>query len=417
MADKDFIENIFQRATEEFDLEFNPEAWERMEKKLDQKRRKRLIILWFSRVGFALLSLFIIGFLWYKLTAPAAKPQPKESELPIVTAPSATEELCPDDEVIEQKLSPTFQKSKNRDQVIAKDNNNKSVYNNPDLIISKLHRQPQNQQIDNNIALEEKISKTDAQLIDYQNKTLEDFKESHSTFELNGIAQVEIPQLKSLTSNESIIISQASVDSSHVIRTKKLQQHPWTLGLFGAPESASVGFNDPSRKGYSFGFLIEYQFAKRFSVNAQGMYAKKHYIAGKGDFYRAGGWPYQISPIETTGDCNILGSTITLRSELLQKPKWNLIANTGIATWWMLREEYYYKYDRHYPGLIYEWESNETLAHWWAIAQAGLGVEAKLTSKLSIQADLFMQIPLQGVGHGKVELYSKGLALSLRRRL
>ncbi|MBK7871585.1 MAG: hypothetical protein IPJ74_13395 [Saprospiraceae bacterium] len=369
MADKDFIEDIFQRATEEFDLEFNPEAWERMEKKLDQKRRKRLIILWFSRAGFALLSLFIIGFLWYKITAPSTKPQPKQSEIPIVVAPNTTEELCPDDEVIDQELSPTFQKSKNREQVIAKDNN-KSVYNNSDLIISpssKLHKQPQNQQVDNNIALEEKISKTNTQF--------------------------------------------------HVIRTKRLQQHPWTLGLFGAPESASVGFNDPSRKGYSFGFLIEYQFAKRFSVNAQGMYAKKHYIAGKGDFNRAGGWPYQISPIETTGDCNILGSTITLHSELLQKPKWNLVGNTGIATWWMLREEYYYKYDRHYPGLIYEWESKETLAHWWAIAQAGLGVEAKLTSKLSIQADLFMQIPLQGVGHGKVELYSKGLALSLRRRL
>ena len=46
MADKDFISKVFQQATEEFDMEFNPDAWARMEQKLDRARRRRVLFYW-----------------------------------------------------------------------------------------------------------------------------------------------------------------------------------------------------------------------------------------------------------------------------------------------------------------------------------------------------------------------------------
>lgn len=112
----------------------------------------------------------------------------------------------------------------------------------------------------------------------------------------------------------------------------------------------------------------------------------------------------------------MIEATLSLRTELLQRKHWNLVAAAGTSTWWMQREDYYYKYARHDPSFIYKWESKEPLTHWLAIAQVSIGAEIKLTQRMSVQADIYSQLPLQGVGHGKLQLYSNGLSFALRRR-
>jgi hypothetical protein len=186
--------------------------------------------------------------------------------------------------------------------------------------------------------------------------------------------------------------------------------------LLAAPEKVSVGFNDITRNGFSYGLLIEYRFANRFSINAQGLYAKKNYVAGSGEYIRKYGWPNDIAPIQTIGNCEMIEATLGLRTELLQRQRWNLVANTGVSTWWMLKEDYKYKYAEHNTVNIYKWKSKEPITHWFGVAQLSIGAEVKLSQQMSVQADLYTQVPLQGLGHGQLKLYSNGLSFSLRRR-
>lgn len=420
MADKDFIARVFQRATEEFDIEFNPVAWERMEKKLDRARRRRVLFYWLRWGGLAVVGVVLLWLLWQTFVSKEAKPQVAKPSLPIVEAPKRLEDPCVEPEVTAPQMPAVQDKVEETRQAFVEKTLPGNIPPNAGQSDSRKKNDVNKEEITNfnnsNIALQKNSSSEEIAGIDLQNKTTKETESGIIDFSTENIPGIALNVLKSKKTDESIRIKPIDFDSSDITPVRRVQQNRWVLGLSIAPETASVGFNNQSQLGYSLGILTEYRFARRFSLSAQGVYAQKRYVAGKGAFNRPGGWLYGLEPIETSGNCNMLEATLSLRTELWQRQHWNLVATTGVSTWWMLREGYDYEYEEHYPGLIYYWESDQTLTHWLAMAQLGIGAEIKLSQKLSAQADFYLQVPLQGVGRGQVQLYSQGVAISLRRR-
>ncbi len=423
MADKDFIKDVFQRATEEFDIEFNPIAWERMEKKLNRARRRRVLFYWLRWGGLALVVLVSAWLFWQKFIILESKPNVTKPNMPVVEVPKAGEEFCPENELAsinKEKLENKKLKSEkiNNENLLRNkfQNNNTKSQREERSTVYRIDKQVNESQINSNkIVLEKEQVKNNVEIIDSVHNNLSKSSNNFTFYNTEAIAALELSTLTFKKPNETIVIPQPLNDSTDVIKSNPLQQNRLTVGLLFAPETVSVGFNDDARNGYSFGLLTEYRFANRFSVSAQGLYAKKNYVAGKGEYTRPGGWPNDVAPIQTIGNCEMIEATLGLRTELLQRQRWNLVANTGVSTWWMLQEGYKYKYERHDPSFIYKWKSKETITHWLGVAQLGIGSEFKLSQRMSVQADLYMQVPLQGLGHGKLQLYSNGLSFSLRR--
>lgn len=419
MDDKDFIKKVFQQATDEFEIEFNPIAWERMEKKLDRSRRKRVLFYWL-RLGSLAAIILLFGWLfWQKINATENKSPNNKPANPVAETQKNVEEPCIESKAIEKEIQNIRDSNKVNPQVFV----NKGVTRdsqqskNPSGFTKHILEKAKHAANANTsgVALQEKFSKMETPFIVPQKGEATEKPGVIGNAPIENIAGIDLNSLKSEQTKPSIVVTKANFDSNNVVLPNRVRHNHWTLGLSVAPETASVGLNSQSKWGYSFGMLAEYRFAKRFSFNLQGVYAQKSYLAEKGSFHRAGGWPHDLEPIETYGNCNMLEATLSLRTEILQRQCWNLVATTGISSWWMLHEAYDYEYEGHYPGLIYYWESDQTRTYWWSMAQVGIGGELKLSQKLSAQADLYMQIPLQGVGRGSVQLYSQGLSLSLRR--
>lgn len=409
MADKDFISKVFQRATEEFDIEFNPNAWARMEQKLDRARRRRVLFFWMRWGIGVVVALLLAGLLWQNLVSKEIAPPVTKPEMPVVEAPGLPEEPCIEQEAIANQMPVVKNKLEEPALVAVQKALSENKTSDAALLThSKNAFTKAAKQVD--------IPEETSAIANAQPEIPAETKRSIANASTENIAGIVLSELESQKPEEIIRpVNQAIPEPSDPMLTDRTRQSPWTLGLSFAPEAVSVGFNEPPRSGLSFGILAEYRFARRFSLSAQGVYAKKSYLAGKGAFHRPGGWLYDLEPTETSGNCNMLEATLALRSELLQRQSWKLVAHTGVSTWWMLREGYHYEYEYHYPGLIYNWQSNKALTEWLAMAQVGIGTEIKLSRKLSAQADFYLQIPLQGVGRGSVQLYSQGLSLSLRR--
>ena len=409
MADKDFISKVFRRATEEFDIEFNPNAWARMEQKLDRARRRRVLFYWMRWGIGVVVVLLLAGLLWQNLVSKEAVPPVTKPDIPIVEAPGLPEEPCMEQDAIANQLPVRKDKPEEPAPIAIQ----KALSENRALDVPLLTH---GKNAFTKTAKQVGIIEVAPAIVDAQPKIPEEAQRSIRDSPTENIAGIALSELEFQKPEQSIRpVNQTIVERSAFVPTDRLTQNRWTLGLCFAPEAVSVGFNEPSRNGLSFGILTEYRFARRFSLSAQGVYAKKSYVAGKGAFHRPGGWLYDLEPTETSGNCKMLEATLALRSELLQWQSWKLVAHTGISTWWMLREGYHYEYESYYPGLIYNWQSNKALTEWLAMAQVGIGAEIKLSQKLSAQADFYLQIPLQEVGRGNVQLYSQGLSLSLRR--
>lgn len=415
MANKDFIENIFQRATEEFDIEFNPVAWERMEKKLDRARRRRVLFYWIRLGGLVLFGALTIWLIWRQLTNNQSKPSIKKSDMPVAESPIDSNEYCPETPAVLNEYHPTQETA----QAVTKADLSKEADKQSHLTFLRRKNQTASKEPPaSDLVLQENYSNTYIQAPDSLGNNSKKLFPEITPFYTPVLTGIAVAPLKSNSEKiTQISVNEAFTQSAPVIPTSRLPQPHWTLGILVAPESVSVGFNDQPDFGYNYGLLVEYRFARRFSLHAQGVYAHKRYTAGKGEFQSPRGyWKYGIAPIETTGACSMLTATISLRTQLWQKQRWHIVANTGISSWWMLNEKYNYQYEEHAPGLVYNWQSNKPLTHWWAMAQLGIGAERQISQRLSIQGDIYIQVPLQGVGSGKVQLYTQGVALSLRRR-
>lgn len=416
MADKDFIEDIFQRATEAFDIEFNPVAWGRMQKKLSRARRRRKVFFWLWWSSLAMLILLAIWLFWQPLSHQPSKPKIKP-DIPVAEAPVKSEEPCPEipepttsdialnDAAKENAANSTPQK------LLQQANQN----NHLTFLKAKQSTRIQKNNVASPFEDEAQNSVATSDSIDAEKPAV---RSALSPINASAIAGIDLQMLKSEINNKrQIHVNQTLKEEQATTPASEYPLRRWTLGILAAPEAASVGFNGKPDWGYSFGILTEYRFARRFSLSAQGLYASKRYTAGKGAFQPPkGAWYHNVAPIETVGSCNMLEATLSLRTELLQKQHWNLIANTGISTWWMLREGYEYHYEKYYPGLPYKWESQKILTQWLAIGQVGIGAERQVSSEMSIEADIYLQVPLQGIGSGKVQLYSQGISVALRRR-
>lgn len=416
MAEQDFIEHIFQRATEEFDIEFNPIAWDRMEKKLNRVRRRRVLFFWLQWAGLLLLAVLIGLLFWLQHQKTDTKLYIKKPETPVAIAPvQPSQEPC-----IETTIaSIETDRSKPAQDVIKKTFDVTSE--NPMLL--KLAKK---RSINHASAIIKKGTQIDGMAMQKSEPQLAHgtpsiFNNETTTIPnpniyttLEKIAEIASSPLLSETSQEpEIALSEQPIVKSN-IKPSDRSLSRWTVGISAAPEAVSVGFDTDLMQGYSIGILTEYRFMRRFSLSAQGFYSNKHYSASAGEFTPPRGtWANGIVPLKTIGECNMLEARLALRTELLQKQKWNLVATTGVSSWWMLQEKYNYDFPDPTPDRY--WQSTNTSTFWWAMAQVGLGVEMELSKHLSIQADFYSQIPLKGVGRGKAQLYSQGLAFSLRR--
>ena len=79
----------------------------------------------------------------------------------------------------------------------------------------------------------------------------------------------------------------------------------------------------------------------------------------------------------------------------------------------MKRETYQYtatKVDTLWAGI---WKFTNENQHLFSMLEIGGGIDYQLTHKWRIEASPFYKLPLEGIGHGRIKLYTAGIAFSM----
>jgi hypothetical protein len=191
-----------------------------------------------------------------------------------------------------------------------------------------------------------------------------------------------------------------------------------SIGVLVAPQLTSVGFGDPSKYALGRGFTGALNLSPRWALRSDLLWTEQHFVAGR-DEYKApyGFWSHKIAPYETEGHAKVLEWALAARTEWLRARRWRVFAHAGVVSWWVLSEEcnYYYVETGPYPALTRHWKAIQTQEHWFAMARGGVGVGRALWPGIELQVELFAQSPLKGIGYGKVDLYSQGIAFSIHK--
>lgn len=187
----------------------------------------------------------------------------------------------------------------------------------------------------------------------------------------------------------------------------------WSLQLMLSPDFTQV----PGRQaatGYNTGLQLEYRFAQRWRASAGVIYSLKNYSASSYDYrpYK-GYWATYARPDVIDAACRMLDVPLTLTYDVWKWKQNQFFVSLGSTSYLMLKEDYYYQY----PTYAYELEKKRTGNHWLATANISLGVERPILPRLLVRIEPFVKTPLGGVGFGNVRLRSSGVFFSLRYQL
>lgn len=442
---KDFVDDLYRRASEDPDIPFNEQAWDQMEQKLayaERKRRRGLFLVFF------LLFVSIgAGLLWgaqqrgiqqynkkEKYQGPVARKTPAQQQPEKSKQPQqGIAESAQNQESI-ATLTPNQDKKTqgNANQTI-----NHSSYSG-----AKSPRLFTSQQQGPHPSLKTPFQQSLVETPNDQNTR--NHGEDLAVFSPNenvkpvGSDSTDFPTWENVVWSATQILPMRSDFSSIEVQTQQkpinlkdiyfypplLKEIPiakaksWGLGLSAGPDLASVNANGSTAYGFNAGMAFDYRLGKRWVFQASGQYLLKNYIADKQEYFAPSGfWPTHSYPATTEGTCDMLQWSLDLRYNWIAKPKWNSFITLGSSSWTILNEKYEFYYPKYYPGLITHWSSGKDKNYWFSLAQASIGFEKNIRPGLSLQVNWFAQMPFQGVGNGKVEIYSSGLGFMVRKQM
>lgn len=174
------------------------------------------------------------------------------------------------------------------------------------------------------------------------------------------------------------------------------------------PDMSFVSLNKLGKITMMYGAGLSYDFGKRVTVRA-GFYAsKKIYDANPDQYHTPGGnYPYLYN---VAAACKVYEIPVSVSYNFAQRKNHSWFGNVGLSSFLMKTEDYEYEYKTP-SGQYYKYNlavKNQN-KHYFSVLTLSAGYKYKLSSRVSLQAEPYVKLPLGGVGAGKVKLNSSGI--------
>lgn len=188
------------------------------------------------------------------------------------------------------------------------------------------------------------------------------------------------------------------------------------LRLLLAPDLSTVGFSRPDGISTNVGIEVNYQLGSRWRLGSGVVLARKVYGAQAEDYGKADYWKGRSQPQSIDAVCRVLDIPLNIGYQVLTRNKSTFSLSTGLSSYLMLSEEYHYYYKGYGKPYTKTYEVRNENRHLFSIYNLSGLYSHRLTSDMAWGIEPFVKVPLSGVGAGQVKLASSGVFFSLSYR-
>ena len=454
------LDQLFRQGADQYDFEYNPESWGEMEEILEKDNRRRVVFWWMTGIASVLLMLVVAWFL-VDYSAEDASVLTKE-----IQEESGFKRDLAGSRKEEKQFELTRELHGKTDTKITNENDgSKTKTENENLVFDKNNQVTDFSKKQNKLELENSkvpYSKTSNSGFFQKNKTNEiekntnpnpkwtennnlsqtnedkskANKDKNNTFTIDKIKDsilfVTIPSLgfylekiNKTASTPLIFLSKKPIDLPNDEPEKKTKKKKrlenksrFLLGVNVGGELVAVGLDEFEDWGGKIGIFFEYRYSKKWSGGVGLNFLKKNYEAeGREYSPPVGFWTDAVVPEYTKGTCNILEMPVWVGYYLERKKDSGFYTNVVLNSYFMLEETYNFFYENPDPNLVQKWWGENTSQHWFGIGEISVGYYKSISSRMGIQIAPYFQIPISGVGHGKVKLFSFGVNAKLNFKI
>lgn len=203
------------------------------------------------------------------------------------------------------------------------------------------------------------------------------------------------------------------INNSYYTKKNKFA-NSFSLSLSAGPDVSAINVNNIGTFEILFGAGLGYKFGKRWQVRTGFYTVKKVYEAKPSDYSPPSVfWNYYPQLEDIYADCGVNEIPLIINYSFRQNPKHAWFGSAGISSYFMNRETYNYlsKTPTGYQNKSYTiYRQNK---HYLSSLRISAGYEKTLNKTISLIAEPYLNLPLSGIGYGKVKLNSAGLLFSV----
>ncbi|MEO8854899.1 MAG: hypothetical protein ABI359_14035, partial [Ginsengibacter sp.] len=245
-------------------------------------------------------------------------------------------------------------------------------------------------------------------------------KKNNTTGETENITGPVKTNNQSTTTNEIEASSAKSTNQQYEIIKKKTKntnkfKNNFGITLSAGPAISGVHLNNAGKLSIVYGAGLSYSISKKFTIRTGFYKSTKIYSVAPNDYHFPNGSGTNYNDLQSVdANCNVDEIPVNLYYNFGKVKNHNWFVSTGLSSYLMKKEsyEFYYKTT---AGDIYEndWSIRNKNKNIFSVLNLSAGYHHTLNKQLSIMAEPYINLPLSGIGAGKVKLNSGGILFTI----
>jgi hypothetical protein len=389
MKKENEIDQLFKKGLEEPDIPFNELDWIKMADKLDASKARKDRSLWYAMAGIAAAILVVLSFFLFSVdNQTVSKKQPNYNAK---TKPSATD------------MQPSFEEKRPAEPQIEKGTMAKGVDSGRDVETSVSWQSGSKDTQEVAAAKTPMLERSSA-------INLSIFSDENLRHPAIALSLSKTHITTTLSENATMKPEQSATDKARLDK-KNGAVAKLSLSILAAPDVTDTRSSIGTKISSNFGLLLTYPISKKLSISSGAVYARKLYDYGG---IAASAYGNKNTPWEVDADCYVIDVPLNLNYQVMQKKKFSVSVNTGLSSYFMLKEKYDYinvnaAGEEEYTSYVIKNENKHLLG----VANFSISLNQKVNDRISIGVQPFFKVPLTGIGYYDTNLKSKGVAVSV----
>ncbi len=191
----------------------------------------------------------------------------------------------------------------------------------------------------------------------------------------------------------------------------KKQRRIYVGGVIG-PAFNEVKSQELRKPGFDLGLIAGLQFSRKASIETGLIFSRKYYFS-KGKYFNMSSMPTGMELMSLDGSSTIFEIPINFRYGFFQMKNSQVFSSAGISSYIMTSEKNIYlaKINGTLQNMKMSYEN--TSGYFAAALNLSLGYEKNIGELTRIRIEPYIQLPLKGIGIGKMPVKSAGLRIGI----
>jgi hypothetical protein len=195
-------------------------------------------------------------------------------------------------------------------------------------------------------------------------------------------------------------------------RKNKQSRNGLSFFVSAGPDISKAGSSKAGKVTLTYGIGAAYTI-NRFTIKTGIFEAKKIYWANP-DEYKLSWTPPNVKFEGADANCRVVEIPLKVSYNFGFTNKSNWFAGAGLSSYLMKDEKYVLEYKTSTGAPYYHpYEAKNENKHYFSILDISAGYSLQLNKTFTISAEPYLEIPMSGIGAGKIHLNSGGILFTL----